>query len=232
MPDKINENFAIITLIISFFICSIAYNIAYFGYFGDSILYFLYIPISFFDLVKTGLFMILPLFLFLVLFKPILINPVLSGKFASPTSLLLISVMALVCNLFYFGIFVDYYDQFNSMVFESLFYSFLLIFGIGITYYFCKDKSEKSIFLIFALTLFPVAFLLGFIDARFTSYFFTSESKSQILLKTDRIVSAKILRSFDSGIFIISSNQSAINNINFIPWDEIKEVKFKKVSGL
>ncbi len=53
LRDAISNNF-VSFLVIAFFLMSISYNMAYFNSFGDSLNFFLYIPVGLIDLLKTG----------------------------------------------------------------------------------------------------------------------------------------------------------------------------------
>ena len=83
---------------------------------------------------------------------------------------------------------------------------------------------------VFFCSLIPISYLVGWANAKADIISTPNEAKSRILLKSNKAVSAKILRSFDKGMFVIIG--SSTSGVNFISWDEIKEIKFKKVTGL
>lgn len=229
MAEKFFDRFFMATTIIMFFICTAAYNIAYFNTLGDSIWYFFYIPITVSDMIKTGLAVCIPMLATLLVFKPILIDPAFNRKPPSPRALFISAVLVLVSNLFYFTIFIDSPDHNYSLISESAFYIFSFICLLVIVYYFSSELSQTSLLAIFFISLIPIAFLIGVIDAKFTIISSTSDAKSQILLDSNKVVNANVLRSFDKGIFLIINNNTS--NVNFISWDEIKEIKFKKVTS-
>ncbi len=116
-----------------------------------------------------------------------------------------------------------------SLVSELLFYTFSLVCFFGILYFFTKDKPQQFLLVIFFCSLVPISLLVGWVNARIDISNASNEAKSKILLKSNKVVSAKILRSFEKGIFVLVKNDT---DINFISWDEIKEAKFKRVSGM
>jgi hypothetical protein len=82
--------------------------------------------------------------------------------------------------------------------------------------------------IIFYASLILIALLIGLVDAKIMLNAKQNEAKSQILFKDEKVISANVVRSFDKGLFLIIDKKTGIN---FISWDEIKEVKFKKVGG-
>jgi len=228
MLEKTVEKFFIPILLIAFFLMACAYNLAYFNTFGDSYSYFLYVPMGFADIIKTGLVSFLLVSIFLIIFKPIFLDPAFQGEFPGPTTLLVLSALVFISNLLYFVIFTNSREIY-SMVSELLFYCFSLVCFFGILYFFTKDKSQQFLLVIFFCSLIPISLLVGWINARIDISNASDEAKSKILLKSNKVVSAKILRSFEKGIFVLIKSDT---DINFIAWDEIKEAKFKRVSGL
>jgi hypothetical protein len=186
------------------------------------------LPITFNDIIKTGLSVLFPFIVALLVFKPILIDPAFNGRFPGPGILLTVAIAVLVSNLLYFAIFIDSSNAGYSLASECFFYVSLALCFFSIVYYFASEYSQQFILSIFFISLIPLAFLSGVIDAKITNYSILREAKSQILLNSDKVVRANILRSFDKGMFLMINNT---NNINFISWDKIKEVKFKKVTG-
>ncbi len=228
MLEKLFDRSFIFLLIIMFFIYSAIYNIGYFGTLGDSLWYFLYVPITAYDIVKTGLVMIIPLILILMIFKPILINPAFNGIFPSANILLIMTILVLVSNLFYFVILSDSQNRSLSLIVEVMFYIFSSVCFISIVYYFFTNASPQSLMVIFFLSLIPITFCIGVVDAKISIISTRTETKSRILLQNDTIISANVLRSVDKGIFVIINNTASID---FITWDQIKRVKFKKVNA-
>ena len=140
----------------------------------------------------------------------------------------MVAIALLACNFSYFTISVNSYDKIYSLISEALLYVFSITCFFSIVYYFARSQSPQLLITVFFLSLIPVSFFIGWIDAKLDIESFSSEAKSKILLNSDKIVSAKILRSFEKGILIMTENS---NSINFISWDQIKEAKFKKVSS-
>ena len=140
MPEKLLENFFnrsfIIIMMIMFFVYAAIYNIGYFAVFGNSWWYFFYVPTSIFDIIKTGLMMIVPLTIILLIFKKILIDPAFSGIFPSPNILLTMAVLVLASNLLYLVIFADTQNKLLSLFLEASFYLFVIICFMTIFYYF------------------------------------------------------------------------------------------------
>jgi hypothetical protein len=202
--------------------------VGYFSVLGDTFLYFLYLPITFNDVVKTGLSVFFPFIVALLVFKPILIDPAFNGRFPGPGILLTAAIAVLISNLLYFAMFIDSPNAGYAVASECVFYVSLVLCFFSIVYYFASEYSQQFILSIFFASLIPLSLLFGIIDAKITNYSILKEAKSQILLNSDKVVRANILRSFDKGMFLMINNT---NNINFVSWSEIKEVKFKKVTG-
>lgn len=228
MPEGFFERSFAIVLVLMFIVCSAIYNVGYFSVFGDTFWYLLYLPVTFHDIVKTGLAMLFPFLVMLLIFKPVLIDPAFNAKFPGPRILLTVAVAVLASNLLYFAIFIDSADRTYALVFECLFYICSALCFFAIIYYFASECSQQLLLSIFFASLLPLSFLFGVVDAKIAANSAIKDSKSQILLTNDKIVSANILRSFDSGMFLIINNTTSIN---FVSWDEVKEVKFKKVSS-
>ena len=143
--------------------------------------------------------------------------------------LFIIAILVLATNLSYFVVFADMPNRIFSLISEVLFYAFTIIGFFGILYHFIKDQSRQLIMVIFFCSIIPISLLIGWVNAKIDIRSVSNEAKSRILLKSNKAVSAKILRSFEKGMFVIIGSNTGVN---FISWDEIKEVKFKKVSGL
>jgi hypothetical protein len=75
MLGKILDRFLIILFAI-FLVVSAFYNIGYFTIVGGSLGFFFQMPIIFLYVLKTGFGAIIPLALILMVFKPILIDPI------------------------------------------------------------------------------------------------------------------------------------------------------------
>ena len=228
LQNTIERNF-IVTFIVCFFLMAVTYNLSYFYTFGDSLSFFLYVPITFVDLLKTGLMSFLFVIIFLLIFKNIFIDPVFKGEFPNVVILLIISALVFISNLFYFLILDQ--DPNNSYYFisEMAFFAFSLVAFFGILYFFAREQSKEFLLVAFFSSMILISFFIGWLTARVDMNSAPFESKSKILLNNDKIISASILRSFDKGILVLLSTNS---DINFIPWSEIKEAKFKKVTGL
>ena len=230
MQEKLSDNLFSPTFVaisaMMFFVYATLYNIGYFAVFGNSWWYFFYVPSSIFDIIKTGLAMIVPLTIILLIFKSALIDPPFRGVFPGPNTLLIIAALVLATNLLYLVIFVDSQNKLLSLVLEFLFYICVLICFITILYYFLTELSPQSLMVIFFISLIPMSYIIGLVNAKIDINSSLYSNKSQILLKNDNVISANILRSFDKGMFVMTDSAA---NINFITWDEIKEVKFKKV---
>ena len=230
MSEKLLENFFnrsfIIIMMIMFFVYAAIYNIGYFAVFGNSWWYFFYVPTSIFDIIKTGLMMIVPLAIILLIFKKILIDPAFSGIFPSPNILLIMAVLVLASNLLYLVIFADTQNKLLSLFLEASFYLFVIICFMTIFYYFLTELSEQSLIIVFFISLVPIAYFIGLINAKIDINSNSYGNKSQILLKNENVISSYVLRSFDKGILVM---QNSSTNINFIMWDEVKEVKLKPV---
>jgi len=140
---------------------------------------------------------------------------------------LVMAVLVLASNFIYSLISSSSQNRPLILSFEILFYLSIIVCVFAIIYYFLTNSSPQALMIVFLLSLVPVAFLIGIADAKESINSSYSETKSQILLKSDKIISAKILRSFDKGIFIMVN----ISSVNFIAWEDIKEIKFKKVGG-
>jgi hypothetical protein len=231
MPEQIFENFFnrffMVIAGAMFFVYATLYNIGYFAVFGNSWWYFFYVPTSIFDIIKTGLIMIVPLAIILLIFKPILINPAFRGIFPGPNILLSMAALVLASNVLHLVIFADSQNKPLSLVLEGSFYLFALMCFMTILYYFLTEVSPQSLMAIFFVSLVPLSYFIGVINAKIDINSTLYSNKSQILLTNDNVVSANILRSFDKGVFVITD--SFANSINFITWDSIKEVKFKKI---
>jgi len=227
LQNTIEKNFVPL-LIISFFLMAVAHNIAYFYTFGDAVAFFLYVPISFIDLVKTGLVAFLYAIIFLAIFKNIFVDPVFNNDFPSVTALLIISILVFVSNLFYFLILDASYGSTYYLIAELAFFTFSLVALFGVIYFFSREKSTNFLLGTFMSSLIMISFFTGWLSAKFDIEKAPFENKSKILLNGDKVISAKILRSFDKGILVILGKNS---DINYISWDQIKEAKFKKVTG-
>ncbi len=227
MLEKFLDRATATTLVIMFFVCVVVYNIGYFSAVGGSMRYFFFVPTSFFDVVKSGLGMAIPLLLILLIFKPILINPVFSNSFPSASILLAMAIAVLVSNFLYFSIFSDSQNRLLALISEVSFYLFALVCFVAIVYYFLNNISPQYLIVIFFLSVVSITFLIGVVDAKIGISSSYKDVKSQILLKNDKVINANILRSVDKGIFIIIGNASSID---FIAWDESKGVKYRKVS--
>ena len=206
---------------------AVTYNVAYFYTFGDSVSFFLYTPVGVADIIKTGAVAFLYVMLFFLIFKNIFVDPVFNEEFPGVTTLLVLSILVFVSNLFYFLIL----DEDNSTYYllsELVFFASSLVAFFGILYFFSREQSKGFLAVVFLCSLFVVAFFVGWLSAKFDIKNALFESKSKILLEGDKIVSAKILRSFNKGILVMLNDD---RDINFISWDQIKEAKFKKVTG-
>ena len=228
MLDDFFDRFFALSLLAVFFLCATIYNIGYFGTLGDSFWYALYVPITIFDIIKTGFVMAIPLIFILLAFKPVLINPAFKNEFPGAYVLLFVAAMVMVSNLLYFTVFIDSPNQTLSIISEASFYIFAIVCVIAIVYYLFTTASPQFLMIIFLVSLLPISLIVGIVDAKIAINSNSKNAKSQILLKNDIVINANILRSFDKGMFVIISNASSFH---FVSWDEIKEVKFKKVSG-
>lgn len=208
---------------------AITYNLAYFNTFGDSITFFLYVPMTFVDLLKTGLLSFLFTILFVIVFKNIFLDPVFKNEFPSVVTLVVLSALVFISNLFYFLILDQNYNNAYYFLSEIAFFGFSLVAFFGILYFFAREQSREFLITSFFASLILVSFFIGWLTAKIDLNAAPFESKSKILLNNDKVISASILRSFDKGILVLLSKNS---DINFIPWSEIKEAKFKKVTGL
>lgn len=215
-------------IFMAFFIIAIVYNIGYFNAIGDSLSYFFYIPIGFTDLIKTGLYASVAVLFFLTIAKTVMINPAFKTIFPSAKLILTTSAGVLICNLSYFSISINSYGKGLSLGAEALLYAFAITCFFSIVYHFCRAQSRQILFSIFLLSLIPTALLVGWFDAKLDLFNFSNEAKSKILLQNDKVITAKLLRSFDRGMLVMIDNSS---NTNFITWDQIKEVKFKRVNS-
>ena len=229
MVKKLLDESLVFFLLAMFFIYSISYNIGYFTTLGDSLWYFFYVPITLIDIIKVGLVMLIPLILILWVFKPLIVNPAFGGDFPRPNLLLTIAGLVLVSNFLYFVFFIDSQNKSLSLISEIAFYIFSIICLITVVYYFLNNASEHSLLTIFFISLIPITFIIGMIDAKISINFNKTETKSQILMKSNNVVNANILRSFEKGVFVMINNT---NSFHFIGWDEVKEIKFKKVNSL
>lgn len=228
LQNTIEKN-PFIILIAMFFLMAISYNVAYFYTFGDSINFFLYIPTGISDLVKTGLITSLYSVIFLLLFKNIFIDPVFNGEFPSVGTLLTLSALVFVSNLFYFLILDKNYGSGYYMISELSFFTFSIVAFFGILYFFVREQSVSFLIGCFLSSLIVIAFFCGWLTAKFDINTAPFENKSKFLLYGDKVITAKVIRSFDKGILVMLNDKSS--DINFIAWDEIKEAKFKKTSG-
>jgi len=228
MIERTFEHSFAAIIFMAFFVIAIIYNIGYFNAIGDSITYFFYIPTGFTDLVKTGLYASVLVLLFLVLFKSVMINPAFKGIFPTAKLILWTSASVLICNLCYFSISINSYGKLLSLASEALLYVFAITCFFSITYHLCRNQSRQILFFIFLLSLIPTALFVGWLDAKLDVMNFSDEAKSKILLQNDKVITAKLLRSFDRGMLVMIDSSS---NINFITWDQIKEVKFKRVNS-
>ncbi len=208
---------------------SIVYNMAYFYAFGDSLSFFLYVPIGFADLIKTGFVSLLFVLIFLGIFKNIFIDPVFNAEFPSIVTLLVLSALVFISNLFYFLILDKNYVTGYYFISEVAFFAFSLVAFFGILYFFSREQSKEFLTISFFVSMILISFFIGWMTAKSDLKSAPFESQSKILLTGDRVVSASILRSFDKGILVLLTRNS---DINFIPWTEIKEAKLKKVTGL
>lgn len=227
LRNTLERNFVSI-FVICFFLMSVAYNMAYFYTFGDALDFFLYIPVSILDLLKTGAMAFIYTTIFVVIFRNIFIDPVFNNDFPSVTTLLFLSVLVFVSNLFYFLILDASYDSNYYLISELAFFAFSLVAFFGILYFFSSEQSLNFLTGTFFASLIMISFFTGWLNAKFDIKKAPFESKSKILLTGDKVITAKILRSFDKGILVMLGKS---NDINFISWDQIKEAKFKKVSG-
>jgi hypothetical protein len=228
MLEKLFDRSLIFILVTMFFVYSVAYNIGYFYILGDSLRYFLYIPISLIDIIKTGLVLLFPLFIILIIFKPILISPIFKGSLPSGNILLVVTIILLVSILFYFVTFANTQEKMLYLAMETIFYLFSIICLAIIIYYFISGVAPQYFLIVFFLLLIPFSFTIGTTNAKFATIASVHETKSQITLKTNQVVSANILRNFDKGILIMNGNNK---HTNFIAWDEIRWIKFKRVSS-
>ncbi|MFT6332907.1 MAG: hypothetical protein ACJAW3_001256 [Lentimonas sp.] len=224
MLEKFFDRTSAISLILVFFTCALIYNIGYFNSLGGSLRYFFYVPVSFFDIISSGLWVSVMLSILLFIFKPILINPAFLGSFPNAAILLTIAVAVLLSNFLYFSIFSDSQNRMLALTFEVLFYLFATVCFIAILYYFLDGSATIAPLLVFVTSLIILSFLIGSIDAKIATTSNRSGSKSQILLKNDRVINAKVIRSVDKGIFILTGKALTVD---FISWDEVKGVKFK-----
>jgi len=215
-------------IFMAFFIIALVYNIGYFNAIGESISYFFYIPTGFFDLIKTGLYASVMILFFLTISKSITIDPAFKGISPSPKVILASSAGVLICNLSYFTISINSYGKTLSLAAEALLYAFAIICFFSIIYHLCKTQSRQILFSIFLLSLIPTALFVGWVDAKLDLLNFSNEAKSKILLQNDKVITAKLLRSFDRGMLVMIDSSP---NINFVTWDQIKEVKFKRVNS-
>lgn len=228
LQNTIEKNL-IISFILTFFLMSVVYNMSYFNTFGDAMSYFLYVPISFIDLLKTGFVALLFTAIFIGVFKHIFIDPVFNGEFPSVIMLLILSGLVFVSNLFYFLILDNNYASSYYFVSEVAFFAFSLVAFFGILYFFAREQSREFLLISFFCSMILVSFFIGWLAAKSDIRSTPFESKSKILLNSDRVISASILRSFDKGLLVLLGRN---RDINFIPWSEIKEAKFKRVTGL
>ena len=227
LENTTGKSFAI-SLLASFFLISASYNISYFYTFGDSLSFFLYLPLGFTDLVRTGLVASLYVIIFLGVFKSIFIDPVFNDDFPTVSSLLFLSVLVFISNLFYFLILDPNYKSGFYLISELAFFAFSLVAFFGILYFFCRQQSKDFLMGCFVASLIGISFFVGWLSATFDINRAPFESKSKILLVGDKIITAKVLRSFDKGMLVMLNNST---DINFISWDQVKEAKFKKVTG-
>ncbi|MDA9231391.1 hypothetical protein N9O56_02350 [Rickettsiales bacterium] len=229
LRDAISNNF-VSFLVIAFFLMSISYNMAYFNSFGDSLNFFLYIPIGLIDLLKTGAISLLYGGLFLIVFRKIFLNPVFSGESPGIITLLILSTLVLVSNVLYFVILDAHSKSTFYLISELAFWSFSLVAFFGILYFFSSEQSEAFLAGTFFASLILIAFFVGWVNAKFDIKKIPYENRSKILLSSDKVISAKVIRSFEKGLLVVIGNRKT--DINFISWDQIKEAKFKKVTGL
>jgi len=185
-------------------------------------------PISFTDIIKTGLVLITPLLIILIVFKPILINPILNRALPNGNIMLAMTMILLLTVLCYFIIFDNTNNKMLSLFMEAMFYIFATACFAIIVYYFMSGAAPQHFLLAFFLLLIPFSFAIGTLDAKFSSISSFYESKSRITLTNDQVVSANILRNFDKGILVMGINDKYTN---FITWDEIKWIKFKEVNS-
>ncbi|MCE3255679.1 MAG: hypothetical protein K0R25_1173 [Rickettsiaceae bacterium] len=223
MPEKLFDYSYMLLLVVMFFVCASFYNIGYFGTLGDSIWYFFYVPTTIFDIIKTGFMMIVPMTVLLLVFKPILLNPILKGELPSASFLMIMSVLVLISNFLYFAVFINSSNQSLSLLSEIAFYIFSLLCLIAVVYYFFLNTSPQILITIFLISLLPISLVIGLVDARIASDFSYIGNRSQILLQNNKVVSATILRSFEKGIFVKHGKLSAVH---FISADRIQEIKF------
>ncbi len=229
LRDAISNNFASF-LVIAFFLMSISYNMAYFNSFGDSLNFFLYVPVGFIDLLKTGAVALLYASIFLIIFRKIFLNPVFSGEFPGVVTLLTLSILFLISNFFYLVILDPYGNKTFYLIAELAFWSLSLVTLFGLLYFFSSEQSDAFLAGSFFASLILIAFFVGWINAKFDIKKISNENRSKILLSSDKVISAKIIRSFEKGLLVIINNKGT--DINFISWDRIKEAKFKRVTGL
>jgi hypothetical protein len=227
LRNTLEKNFVSLILV-CFFLMSVAYNMAYFYAFGDALDFFLYIPMGILDLLKTGAMAFMYTMIFVAIFRNIFIDPVFNNEFPSVTTLLFLSVLVFISNLFYFLILDASYASNYYLISEIAFFAFSLVAFFGILYFFSREQSLNFLTGTFFASLIMIAFFTGWLSAKFDIKKAPFESKSKILLTSDKVITAKILRSFDKGILVMLGKS---NDINFISWDQIKEAKFKKISG-
>lgn len=228
LQNTIEKN-PLVLLISFFFLMAISFNIGYFYTFGDTINFFFYIPIDLTDLIKTGLVTILYTTFFLVIFKNVFVDPVFNNSFPSVTTLLTLSVFVFISNLFYFLILDPTYNSTYYLISELAFFAFSLVAFFGILYFFIREQSKNFLLGCFFASLIAIAFFTGWLAAKFDINKAPFENKSKILLQGDKVITAKVLRSFDKGVLVMLGGKGT--DINFIAWEQIKEAKFKRVSG-
>ena len=224
MFEKFFDRVSVISLILIFFICALIYNVGYFSVLGGSLRYFFNVPITFLDVVNSGLWVGIILGIILFVFKPVLVNPAFAKIFPNATILLIMAVSVLLSNFLYFAIFSDSQNRMLALFFEVTFYGFAMLCFITLIYYFLDTNVPLAPFFVFVLSLVLLSYLIGVVDAKVAMNSDDQFSKSQILLKNDRVINANIVRSGGQGIFIKTDKAQ---RVDFISWDEIKGVKFR-----
>jgi hypothetical protein len=130
--------------------------------------------------------------------------------------------------MFYFLILDETYDSTYYLISELAFFASSLVAFFGILYFFSSGQSKNFLIGTFFASLVIISLFSGWLSAKFEIRQAPLENKSKILLTNDKVITAKILRSFDKGILVMLNKSQ---DINFISWNQIKEAKFKKVTG-
>ncbi|MFT6077242.1 MAG: hypothetical protein ACJATU_000437 [Rickettsiales bacterium] len=225
MLEKFFDRSFVFILLVIFLVGSAFYNVGYFTIAGGSLSYFSHMPITFLDIIKTGFGVLIPLVLLLMIFKPILIDPAFKREFPTAPLLLVMAVAVFVTNFLYFAVFIYSPNQALSIISEMAFYIFALICLLTVVYYFSSSWGAEILVTIFFFSIIPLTFLIGVADAKFDTSTRYYESKTRILLGSDKVVRANVLRSFEKGVFVIMDKSG---NVNFIPWNEIKAIKVSR----